>query len=143
LDQLAAHKAIVQRYFNAFVDGDLDALDEVLAPDVVDHTADDGQAAGIAGFREFTLAWKTAFPDLAVEINDRVAEGDLVVTRWTGRATHLGFYHGIPPTGKQITFEAVSIERLRDGLVTDEWFISDSLALLRQLGARLDIEGKG
>ena len=141
MGQLAANKAVVQRYFDAFVDGDLDALDDVLAPDVVDHTADDGQAAGVEGFKEFTRAWKSAFPDLEVEIHERVAEADLVVTRWTGRATHLGPYHGIPPTCKRVALEAVSIERLRDGLVTDEWFISDSLALLRQLGARLDIEG--
>lgn len=141
MDQLAANKAVVQRYFDAFVDGDLNALEAVLTRDVVDHTADEGQAVGVEGFKEFTQAWKAAFPDLEVEVNERVAEDDLVVTRWTGRATHLGPYHGIPPTGKRVALEAVSIERLRDGLVTDEWFISDSLALLRQLGARLDIEG--
>lgn len=141
MDQLAANKAVVQRYFDAFVDGDLHALEAVLDPDVVDHTADAGQAAGIEGFKQFTRAWKTAFPDLEVEIHEQVAEADLVVTRWTGRATHLGPYHGIPPTGRRVLLEAVSIERLRDGLVTDEWFISDGLVLLQQLGARLDIEG--
>jgi steroid delta-isomerase-like uncharacterized protein len=77
--------------------------------------------------------WRAAFPDFAVEVHDTIAEGDKVVTRWSMRGTHLGEYNGIPATGRVVGHGAISIDRVQDGLITDEWIEFDQYGLLRQL----------
>jgi steroid delta-isomerase-like uncharacterized protein len=130
-----ANVEMVRRYFAAWDACDLDALDEIIAPDVVDHTAYDGQGAGIAGYKEFFVLWRAAFPDFYSTIEDQIVEGDTVVTRWTLRGTHRGDYHGVAPTGKPVTMRAISINRIVDGKIAEEWFMGDELGLLRQIGA--------
>ena len=129
------NKKIVQRYFDAANIGDLDALDDLLAPNVIDHSAYAGQAAGRDGFKEFFTLWRTAFPDLVYTIEDAIAEGDRVVIRWTGQGTHLGMYHHIAPTGKRVTMSGIQVNRLSSGKIVEDWTSSDELGLLRQLGA--------
>jgi predicted ester cyclase len=77
----------------------------------------------------------TAFPDLQIAIDDMVAEADKVVTRFTGSGTHQGELMGIAPTGKHAVAGAISIIRVADGKVTEEWDQLDMLSLLQQLGA--------
>lgn len=132
-----ANRELIGRYFALWNDPDLsrlDELDDLMAPDVVDHAADADDPAGVAGFRETFRRWRTAFPDFVATIDDQIAEGDRVVTRWTLRGTHRGAYAGVPPTGRAVTLPAVSIDRVADGKITDEWYFADHLALLRQLG---------
>ncbi len=125
----------MRRYFDVANTGDLDALDDLLASDVIDHSAYAGQAAGRDGFKEFFTLWRSAFPDLVYTIEDEIADGDRVVIRWTARGTHLGRYHHIAPTGKQVTMSGIQINRLADGKIVEDWTSSDELGLLRQLGA--------
>ncbi|MHB8647424.1 MAG: ester cyclase [Thermomicrobiales bacterium] len=133
--QREANIGIVRRYFDAANAGDLDALDDLLAPDVIDHAAYAGQPAGRDGFKAFIAMWRAAFPDLVYTIEDEIANGDRVVVRWTGQGTHLGMYHHIAPTGKRVTMSGIQINRLAGGKIVEDWTSTDELGLLRQLGA--------
>jgi steroid delta-isomerase-like uncharacterized protein len=136
---VANNRAVVARYFSAWADPDVDraiaTLDTVVHPEFVDHAAYEGQAAGIEGVREFWRKWRTAFPDFTVEVHDTIAEGDRVVTRWSMEGTHLGEYDGYSPTGQRIGHSAISIDRVVDGLITDEWIEFDLHGLIQQLDA--------
>ncbi len=89
---------------------------------------------GREGIEQFYGALRAAFPDLRITIEDQVAEGDRVVTRWTARGTHTGAFQGIPPTGKQGRMTGIDIDRIADGKVVECWVNSDDLGLLQQLG---------
>jgi steroid delta-isomerase-like uncharacterized protein len=129
------NKALVRRYF-AIWNGEekLEALDEIIAPAVVDHMAYEGQQSGVEGYREFIQVWRAAFPDLHSVAEDMIAEGDRVATRWSATGTHLGPFHELPPTGRSISFVAITINRIAGGKVTDEWFMTDWRDFNRQLG---------
>jgi len=75
-----------------------------------------------------------AFPDLHLTLEDIIAEGDKMVTRWTMRGTHQGASLGMPPTGKQCTMPGIGIFRLDGGKVAELWVIYDQLGMLQQLG---------
>ena len=131
------NRALIQRYFALWNDPDLtrlDELSEILASDVVDHAAGPDEQSGLSGLRDTFTRWRTAFPDFVATIEDQIAENDKVVTRWTLRGTHLGAYDGIPASGRPIVMPAVSIDRVANGRITDEWYFADHLDLLRQLG---------
>jgi steroid delta-isomerase-like uncharacterized protein len=134
---LEHNKAIVRRYFAAWADPDVEraiaSLDGLIHPEFVDHAAYEGQARGIEGVREFWRKWRTAFPDFTVVVHDTIAEGDRVVTRWSMEGTHLGNYENLAPTGKRIGHSAISIDRVQDGLITEEWIEFDLYSLMQQL----------
>ena len=132
-----ANRELIRRYFALWNDPDLSRLDElaeIVAPNIVDHAAGPDEQTGLAGLRDTFTRWRTAFPDFVATIEDQIAENDKVVTRWTLRGTHLGAYDGIPASGRPIVMPAVSIDRIANGRITDEWYFADHLDLLRQLG---------
>jgi steroid delta-isomerase-like uncharacterized protein len=90
---------------------------------------------GRDGFREFVTMYLTAFPDGAITVDDQIAEGDFVATRWTGRGTNTGDFMGIPATGRQVTVEGITYERIVDGQAREGWIIWDTFAMMQQLGA--------
>jgi steroid delta-isomerase-like uncharacterized protein len=107
-----------------------------LAPGYVGHDpAIPHEIAGPAAERELAAAYRVAFPDLAITIEDQIAEDDRVVTRWTARGTHLGAFRGIPPSGKQVSLTGINIIRVAGGKAVEGWMSLDELGLLRQLGA--------
>jgi predicted ester cyclase len=75
-----------------------------------------------------------AFPDLNITIEDQIAEGDKVVTRWVGRGTQQGELQGIPPTGKQATTSGIAIDRIVSGKLVETWDQFDALGMMQQLG---------
>jgi predicted ester cyclase len=75
-----------------------------------------------------------SFPDAHLTIEDVVAEGDMVAWRFTVRATHIGSFRGIPPTGKPVTLTGIAMTRMRDGQMAENWNETDDLGLLQQLG---------
>ncbi len=79
--------------------------------------------------------YRKAFPDLRLTIDDQIAEGETVVTRWTATGTHEGELMGIPPTGKQATTTGININHVSGGKLVDGWGIFDQLGLLQQIGA--------
>ena len=130
------NKAVVQRLSEeCFNENDLSILTDLVTPTVVYHNAQPGMTPGTDGYRQLLTMWRAAFPDAAVTIDDMVAEGDKVVTRFTGRGTHRGEFMGIAPTGRRVEVKAISIMRLEGGRIADEWELVDMLGAMQQLGA--------
>jgi steroid delta-isomerase-like uncharacterized protein len=113
--------------------GKLDVVDEVVSQDFVFH-ATSGDMHGPAEVKQYVTMLRTAFPDLRFTIDDQIASGDQVVTRWTATGTHLGPFQGIPPTGKNGRITGVDIDRMKNGKAVECWTSSDELGLLQQLG---------
>jgi steroid delta-isomerase-like uncharacterized protein len=112
----------------------LDILDEVYAPDLVWHEPDQ-DIQGLEQARQFVTMYKTAFPDLNATVEDVIAEGDKVVTRWTVRGTHQGEIEEFgPPTGRQVEIKGITIHRIEDGKIVEEWERYDNLSVMQQLG---------
>jgi len=87
------------------------------------------------GHRQYSEVMRTAFPDLERKIEDMLADGDKVVVRWTARGTQTGEFQGIPPSHKFATSSGITIFRIADGRIVEEWSESDLLGLLQQIDA--------
>ena len=128
------NKAIVRRYYEeVFGKGDLPAADEVVAPDLINHSSVPGPA-GLEGLKQRVAALLIAFPDLKFTIEHMIAEGDTVAAHFTARATHKGQFFGIPATGKQVTVMAIGMYRIADGKIVEVWGLRDHIATMQQLG---------
>ena len=130
-------KATMRRYFlDAFEQGNIDLLDELLAPDYVNHTpATPDLPTGPEGVKGVVTMFRSAMPDLRVLIEDMIAEGDKVATRYTLEGTHEGELFGVPPTGQRLSIESITVERVSDGKIIEHWRITDELGMMQQLGA--------
>ncbi len=118
--------------------GNFDILDELITNDFIIHSSTPGEEIqGHKGVKQFYTKLREAFPDIHFTIENQVAEGDKVVTHWIARATHKGEFKGIPPTGNQVNFTAIDIDRLVNGKVVECWTNVDELGLLQQLGVIL------
>jgi steroid delta-isomerase-like uncharacterized protein len=132
------NKALVRRELEEiFNEGKLDLADELLSPDYVVHdSALPEPVRGIEGFKQLRASYHSASSDIRTTINDMIAQDDKVVTRWTTRGTHdKGEMLGVPPTGKQIEVTGITVNRVSEGKIAEDWTVWDSLGLLRQLGA--------
>jgi steroid delta-isomerase-like uncharacterized protein len=114
--------------------GNMALLDELFAPNYVNHDPTNPEVRDLERFKQYVVSVRTAFPDLNITINDLIAEGDKVVTRWTGRGTQKGEFGKIPATGKQVTITGITISRIADGKIVESWWSSDDLGLFQQLG---------
>lgn len=122
--------------------GNTDAVDDIYAADFVYHIVGSPEIHGTEGFKQFVTMYLTAFPDLQFTIDDQIAEGDKVVTRWTATGTHNGELMGISPTGKSSTVMGISISRVAGGKIEEGWVNWDILGMLQQLGV-IPPMGKG
>jgi steroid delta-isomerase-like uncharacterized protein len=132
------NKALVLRYFEEIWDkGNLDAIDELFTTNFVRHgpTATEGEVRGLEEFKGLVSMYRSAFPDLRVPIEDLVAEGDRVVSRWRTRGTHQGELMGITPSGNQASVTGIIIDRISGGKIEEEWADYDTLHLMQQIGA--------
>lgn len=128
------NKAIVRRSFEEVYNrGNLEAVDELVSEDLVIHTGT-RDIKGATHLKQYVRELREAFPDLHLTIDDQVAEGNKVVTRWTATGTHLGAYQGILPTGRHGRMSGIDIDHVVDGRAVECWTISDDLSLLQQLG---------
>jgi steroid delta-isomerase-like uncharacterized protein len=127
------NKAIVRRFFAEYDRGNLDGAAETLATDFVNHQSDNTMQ-NREEFKQLGSAFLKAFPNLQETIEDQVAEGDKVTTRLTFRGTQSGELMGIPPTGRQVTFVALTLDRLVDGKIAERWHLFDTLGMMKQLG---------
>jgi steroid delta-isomerase-like uncharacterized protein len=133
-----AHKTIVmQLYEEVFNRGDLDLVDTLISPKVVNHDPQlpPGVPNGPQGLKAVVTMLRSAFPDDHHTIEDLVAAGDKVVVRLTHRGTHQGSFFGLSPTGKHISQTSIHIFRFADGKLVEAWANRDDLGLLQQLGA--------
>jgi steroid delta-isomerase-like uncharacterized protein len=115
--------------------GNYDNLGEYVAEDIVIHASAPGEdIQGHEGIVQFYGALRAAFPDLHFRVEDQIAAGNRVVTRWTASGTHAGEFQGIPPTGKAVRITGIDIDRFVDGKVVECWPEVNELGLLQQLG---------
>src|SRR5215204_7111265 len=131
------NKAIARRALEeVFSAGNLDVVDEIVSEDHVHHDpAMPEEGHGREHLKEFARMYRSAFPDVHVEIEDMIAEGDRVATRWVASGTHEGDLMGISPTGNRVTVVGTTIDRLVDGQIEETWDYYDALGMMRQLGA--------
>ena len=113
--------------------GNLDVLDEILAEEFVDHDPGD-YAPTREGLKNFFRDFRTAFPDLSVEVEHMAATDEYVTIRYTARGTHRGEFMGHAPTGKTFEAPAMQLGRWRDGRCVERWGVTDQSAILEQLG---------
>ena len=133
---MADAKQIVRRLYEEPWKGIWDVIDEYVAPGYVGHDpAEPEPIRGPAGVRANIEKYLAGFPGGAITVDDQIAEGDKVATRWTGRGTHTGEIAGISPTGKEVTVSGLTLSRLENGMVVEEWTTWDTLGMLMQLGA--------
>jgi len=130
------NKALARRWADIFAQGNLDLVDEIYASDFVGHDpAMPEDTRGVEGAREFYGMYLSAFPDGEVTIEDQLAEGDKVTTRWTGRGTHQGDLMGVPPSGNRVEVPGITISRIEGGKIVEEWNNYDALGMMQAIGA--------
>ena len=126
------NKAVVRRLIKEVEKGNLDVVDEVLAPDFVDHDLLPDQVPDREGYKRGLSEDRAALSTFDITIEDQIAEGDKVVTRFTWRGTHdQGKIMGMAPTGKKVEVTSIFIHRIAGGKVKEEWSASDTLERLR------------
>ena len=135
---LSENKALLQRWFDEVWNrGRAEAIDELFAADGIAHgLSDDPQnpLTGPAGFRPFFEAFRGAFPNIQVVVEDLIAEGDKVVARCSVRGKHVGDHLGFAATNAPVEFNGIAIVRIRDGKIVEAWNNFDFTTMNRQLG---------
>ncbi len=128
--------ALLKRFYTEVCNqGNIDLIDELIAPDVVDHEEFPGLAPNREGVKQFFRYFRSAFPDLHFQVDDIFAAGDKVVARVSIHGTHKGEFLGVAPTGKKISVQAFDILRFADGKIVEHWGLTDSMTMMQQLGA--------
>jgi len=132
------NKALARRSWEIVTEGSLDTLEdalaEVYAHDFILHEAGE-DIVGIEGLVQFVSMMRSAIPDLRITLEDDMAEGDKVVTRWIAQGTHQGELMGAAPTGNQVTATGLTMHRVDDTKIVEEWSNWDALGLMQQIGA--------
>jgi steroid delta-isomerase-like uncharacterized protein len=130
------NKTVTRRTFEeVWNKGNLAVIDETSAPNLVNHFTPPGMPAGREGFKQFAKAYRAGFPDLHFTIDDMLADGDKVITRFTATGTQKGELFGMPATGKKATVTGITITRYdTNGKEVEVWSNYDQLGMLQQLG---------
>jgi steroid delta-isomerase-like uncharacterized protein len=128
-------KAIVRRFWGVWEQGNIDLVDELLAPDYVNHSPGiPDQPTGPEGVKAVVSMFRSGMPDLRVIVEDMIAEDDKVAVRYTLEGTHEGELFGLPPTGRRLSIKSITVERVSEGKIREHWRITDSLDMMQQLG---------
>lgn len=120
----------------AWLKGNLDALDEVYAPDYVWHRRPFPDLVGLDGVKASMTDMRSAYSDLRISYHEMVGEGDIIAYRYTWVGTHTGQSPTlpIPPTGKEVALVGCIMIRVADGKIVEEFEYSDYLGFLQQIG---------
>jgi predicted ester cyclase len=126
----------VRMPLEVFNQGKLEVVDEIVHPEFVDHGPRPlpGMTPDREGIKAIARVVRHEFPDQTNTVNNVIAEGDLVALHVTTKATMRGEFAGMPPSGKQATWDAIHITRFRDGKLAEHWVVQDQLGMLQQLG---------
>jgi steroid delta-isomerase-like uncharacterized protein len=133
------NKALVRRFYDqVWNKGNVAVTSDVFAEDYVRHDLRASSAEpGPSGQARIAADFRAAFPDLRMEVDLILGEGDLVAARWTTEGTNIGAWAERPPTGRPARFSGVNIFRIREGKVVELWNHRDDLGLMQQLGAEI------
>jgi steroid delta-isomerase-like uncharacterized protein len=126
--------AAQQAFGEAVNTGNLDDFDDLVDPHNTDHDPAPGQQPGPEGYKTFFGQMRTAFPDMHIDVDTMVADGDHVAFAYTLTGTHQGTFQGHDATGKSIKVRGMQISRFADGKLIERWGSSDELGILTQLG---------
>jgi steroid delta-isomerase-like uncharacterized protein len=130
---LEANKAVARKLFEvALNQSNWDVYNQIHSRDFIAHAGN--RSEGLAQDLQDAKGWWQAFPDGRYTIDQMIAEGDMVMVRWTGRGTNTGAGNGLPATGKHIEATGITVLHIVGGKIVEEWNETDMLGLLRQLG---------
>ena len=132
------NKGLARRAIEEVYSGNnLDAAEEIYSPDFVDHdpATPEEMRRGPEGVRKQAAMYGGAFSDLQMTVEAQLAEGDLVTTRWSARGTHDGELMGVPGSGNSVSISGITVGRVADGKIVEEWTNWDGLGLMQQIGA--------
>ena len=130
------NKELTRRFFEGFSAGDISVINELVSPDLIDHTTE--VPDGVSAFEMLTgnvSMLKGAVPDVKFVVTDIVAEGSKIAVFTTMTGTHEGELMGLPATGNAISVNSVDFFRFEDGQIVERWGVEDSLVMMTQLGA--------
>ena len=130
------NKKLIRKLHDIWNTNNISTLPEVYSNNVVVHwskSSENPNSLGHVGISQVIADTLLAFPDWHENIVDIIAEDDKIVTRYVSTGTHTGAYQGIAPTGNKIKVDEISIFRIKNGKVTEQWCLMDDLALAKQL----------
>ncbi len=130
-------KKVVRQFLQGvWIDGDLGVVDNLVAPDFLGHSPGAGEPIeGPETLSQFISGYRGIFPDLTIRVDRQIADGDMVLTQWTERGTHLGESpHFPPPTGRTMEVTGMVLTRIVNGRIKESWSEWNMLDQLRQLG---------
>ncbi|HMO00980.1 MAG TPA: ester cyclase [Miltoncostaeaceae bacterium] len=130
------HAAAMRRIYELINSGDIDGFGALLADDFVEHEDLPGLSPDRDGVMAFFRMLRAAFPDMQMNPDDVLVDGDKAVARATTTGTQQGEFMGIPATGRRIDVQLIDIMRFgADGRVAEHWGVFDALGMMQQLGA--------
>ena len=115
------NKAVIRRWIEAYNERDLEAEADLLAPGLVVHVPAAPGPLDSEGWSRFVATFGEAFPDLRLTVKEILSEGDMVAARVAFHGTHRGEFQGIPPTGRQVAFTSIEVNRVVGGKVEEHW----------------------
>ena len=131
----AQGKSIIYRVLDeAFNQGNLAVVDELVAPNGISHHSSWGTPANRTGLKQLIAMFRTAFPDLHCTIEDEIIQGDKTAAHWTMRGTHKGLFLGNSPTSKSISVKGLIYARIENDQVIENYILIDQMGILQQLG---------
>ncbi len=129
------NKAVIRKFLEEVINQNrMDRATDLVAEDFVELDPLPGQRQGREGLKEVLGMMRAAFPDIHWAVEEMVAEGDKVVTRFSWTGTHRGSFMGIPATGKSVVVKGVVIDQLAGGKMSASQMLMDSLGMMQQLG---------
>jgi steroid delta-isomerase-like uncharacterized protein len=130
------NNAVVRTFLDlVLTKGEIESSGRFFWEDMVEHVPLPGQGPGLAGLKDVLRGMRTAFPDMHWSVEEQIAEGDKVVTRFEWTGTHRAEFFGVPATGRSVKVWGVAIDRFVGGKIKDTRIIMDALGLMMQLGA--------
>lgn len=127
--------SLIRRIFEeAFNQGHLAVVDELLSSGHLAHNAFGGAPNGPQGLKWLIAMFRNAFPDLQCSVEDEISVGDQFAAHWTMRGTHKGSFLGNPPTGRRVEVQGIIFARTANGRMVEDWTLVDQLGILQQLG---------
>jgi len=127
---------IIRRFADEVItQGNIDSAAQFVWEDVIEQVPLPGQGPGLDGLKDILRGMRAAFPDLVFSIQEQIADGEKVASRFEWTGTHRGIFLGIPATGRFVRVWGIVIDRLEQGRIKDTRIIMDALGLMIQLGA--------
>jgi len=131
----AENKVLIRKWFEeVWNKGRASAIDDLASSQAVVHGLT-SEPLNLAAFKQFHAAYRNAFPDIKMQVDDVISEGEKIAVRWSGTGTHSGDGLGFPASGNAVRFSGMLIVRVDNGKMIEGWNAIDELGLLQQIGA--------